>query len=154
MNAVLKIISHKLEEYVNEQQLTVNAEPDWLQYFTRKLAVKEGNLLRIIPLTDVLYLQSHSNYTLIVTESNKYLVSKTMKHFEKNVLHTYFLRVHKSFTINKMWVESLSKSEQCLYMTNGIRIPISKNCKSLTEKVTLSYQKKTIFNKPEHTPIQ
>lgn len=140
MNASLKIISNKLEEYLNQHPHIAGVEPDWLQFFTRKLTVKDGNLFRIIPLTDILYLQSQSNYTLIVTQSKKYLVSKTMKHFESQGLHPYFIRVHKSYIINKMWIETLSKSDQCLFINNSTRIPVSKNCKVLNQKDIFCYQ--------------
>lgn len=133
MDTALQIISQKLEDYISATELVHTHEPLWLQYFTKRLTVKDGNILRMIPLSSILYLQSKSNYTLIVTGNKQFLICKTLKHFESSLVHPYFSRVHNSFIINKMYVDSISKSDQKIKMKNGALIPISKSFKYLNQ---------------------
>ena len=55
---------------------------------------------RILDMEDIFYLKSDSNYTTIHLESNKFVVSKTLKWFTSK-LNIQFFRVHQSFLINR-----------------------------------------------------
>lgn len=92
-----------------------------------RIAVKSGQKIHVIIVSDILYLQAEGDYVHIFTADGKYLKEQTMKYFE-NSLPTQFVRVHRSYIIN---IESISRIElyekqnQQLTLKNGHKIKIS-----------------------------
>lgn len=125
------MISNRIENSLKIDNDLKDTEPLWLQYFTKRLVVKDGTIRRMIPFTNILYLQSQSNYTLIVTTDKRFLVSKTLKHFEELLISLYFLRVHHSFIVNRHYIDSFSKVDQAITLTNGAKIPVTRNFKNI-----------------------
>lgn len=133
MNNALHIISKNILSLSHQDANAFSVEPSWLKYFTKRILVKDRNIVRVIPLTDIIYLQSQSNYTYIHTVHHKILHSKTLKFWCDQIAHDYFQRVHHSYLINKMYIESISKSENTLVLTNGDTVPIARRYNIIDE---------------------
>jgi DNA-binding LytR/AlgR family response regulator len=92
-----------------------------------RIAVKSGQKIHVIIVSDILYLQAEGDYVQIFTNDGKYLKEQTMKYFENN-LPSQFVRVHRSYIIN---IETISRIElyekqnQQLTLKNGHKIKIS-----------------------------
>lgn len=92
-----------------------------------RIAVKSGQKIHVIIVSDILYLQAEGDYVHIFTNDGKYLKEQTMKYFESN-LPSQFVRVHRSYIIN---IEAISRIElyekqnQQLTLKNGHKIKIS-----------------------------
>lgn len=74
---------------------------------------------------NILYLQSEVNYTRIfLREGKTYLSSKTLKHFNGILEGPEFIRIHKSFLVNRLQV--LSITPDYVLLKNGTQLPISR----------------------------
>ncbi len=83
---------------------------------------------------DILYLKANGEYVDYHTLSNVYSCFQRLKQAEKEMEKHDFLRIHRSYIINPIFVESISSSE--ISLKNRILLPLSKNYKeSLTEKM-------------------
>lgn len=131
MNNTLHIISKNILSLSLGHTDELSVEPSWLKYFTKRILVKDRNIVRVIPLSDIIYLQSQSNYTYIHTFHHKILHSRTLKYWCDQIAHDYFHRVHHSYLINKMYIDSISKSENTMVLTNGIIVPIARRYNGL-----------------------
>ena len=81
----------------------------------------------ILPIDSIIAIEAMESYCTIHTTDKKYIVSKNLKHFEtvfENLPN--FLRVHKSWLINKEYIKQYSKSELSIYLTNGLIAKLSK----------------------------
>ena len=98
--------------------------------------VKSSGQQHKINFDEILYIESIKDYVNIKTENQEYIVLDTLKSLE-NQLPENFIRVHKSFTINRDFVTSLNQKE--IVITSNV-IPIG-----------ISYRQSvhTIFNNPE-----
>jgi ABC-type multidrug transport system fused ATPase/permease subunit len=105
-----------------------------------RIAVKSGQKIHVVSVSDILYLQAFGDYIHIFTIDGKYLKEQTMKYFENN-LPLQFVRVHRSYIVN---VESISRIElyerqnHLLTLKNGHQIKISiTGYKLLKQKLNL-----------------
>jgi hypothetical protein len=92
-----------------------------------RIAVKSGQKINVVIVSNIIYLQAFGDYVYIFTDSGKYLKEQTMKYFE-NKLPQQFIRIHRSYIVN---IESISRIElykkqnQLLILKNGHQIKIS-----------------------------
>ena len=58
-----------------------------------------GQMVKLL-LSDILYIEADRNYCKIVTNSNQYLLTTTLKTMEEKLPKHSFLRVHRSYMVN------------------------------------------------------
>lgn len=85
----------------------------------------DGKIFKI-QFNDLLYAEASGNYTKIVTTQQVLLPTMTFSNFEEQLPHNLFLRVHRSFIINK---SKISHVEGNRVFINKTEIPIGVNYK-------------------------
>ncbi|MDR2652426.1 MAG: LytTR family transcriptional regulator [Prevotellaceae bacterium] len=118
----------------NDIQLSTDAEK------LEHIAVKSGQKIHVVNVSDIIYLQAFGDYVHIFTDSGKYLKEQTMKYFETN-LPQQFIRIHRSYIVNIQFIlriELYERQSQLLTLKNGHQIKISSTgYKSLKQKLNL-----------------
>jgi DNA-binding LytR/AlgR family response regulator len=61
--------------------------------------------------SDLLYAQSVKDYISLKTKHGNYLVHMTMKFIEQLLPPDHFMRVHRSYLINKAAIKTLSRMQ-------------------------------------------
>lgn len=81
----------------------------------------------VVPIDQIIAIEAREAYSLIHTPLKKYTVSKNLKHFE-NLLEGVpgYIRVHKSWLINKSKLVSFSKSELSIKLNNNVVAKLSR----------------------------
>jgi len=100
------------------------------KYFTNKLAVTSKNGVEYVNPSDIIFLESKSNYTLISLNNSKTILTpKTLKDFEIQLCNDnlHFIRVHNSFIINSNNALRFLKDEETIIMSNDQKIPLAKS---------------------------
>jgi len=85
----------------------------------------EGRLVKL-NLNDVLYIQGLQNYIQCITKEKRYISHITMKSIEEKLPEDTFVRIHKSYLINKDNIQKIEGNEVQL---GGQKLPISRNYK-------------------------
>ena len=128
LDYLLKPISIKELMEVEERLLNVSkplSTKDEIVKDKIVISIHEGYVVEA--LENILYFQSESNYTTIIRKEGKDLViSKTLKHFENELLEHQFIRIHNSFLINSIYIEKVVKHQSYLMMKGGKKITISR----------------------------
>jgi two-component system, LytTR family, response regulator len=94
-----------------------------------RIVVKTGNKIKIIPLSDVLFLEADDDYVKVHTTEGSFLKNKTLTHFEKLLGERNFVRVHRSFIvkINEITrIDPYEKDSHLAILKTGEKIPVSK----------------------------
>ncbi|MFO7879156.1 MAG: LytR/AlgR family response regulator transcription factor [Bacteroidota bacterium] len=94
-----------------------------------RLVVKKGRAVRILQVSEVIFLTAEDDYVMIHTEKDRYLKSKTMKYFEQH-LPPHFIRIHRSYIINLHAIETIEpykKDVLSVKMSNGKCLHTSKS---------------------------
>jgi two-component system LytT family response regulator len=96
-----------------------------------RLAIPSQEGLTFIALSEIIYLEAESNYTVIhIDDRSKIIVSKTLKDFEELLPPNIFLRIHHSYIINKNRIVKYLKGEGGqVIMTNGSTLDVSRRKK-------------------------
>jgi DNA-binding LytR/AlgR family response regulator len=85
----------------------------------------DGKIYKILQ-TDVLYAEASGNYTRIVTSNNIFMPAMTFSAAEELLRKSMFVRVHRSFIINK---HKISHIEGNRVFIGKIEVPIGSNYK-------------------------
>lgn len=96
---------------------------------SHRIVVKEGPNIRIIPVSDVVYMEAYDDYVKIFTQKEMFLKKKTMSFYEQCLDQSMFIRVHRSYIIQLSQItriEPLEKDTHVALMKTGVRIPLSK----------------------------
>ena len=89
------------------------------------LTLRFNESLRIIKNADIMYCHSDSGYTsFYLVQGEKIMVSKGLKEYEKLLPEDKFLRIHKSYLVNKTFIKEYLK-EGYIRLSNDISLPVA-----------------------------
>jgi DNA-binding LytR/AlgR family response regulator len=91
-----------------------------------ELYVRTDSKIVKVSFSDVTYIEALADYIMIFTNNNKYIVHSTMKGFQSRLPSDQFVRVHRSYIVNKEKIESI---ENLFIVINKKFIPIGASYK-------------------------
>lgn len=93
----------------------------------KNIVVSDKGQQNIIPIESIIAIEAQESYCIIHTTDKKIVASKNLKHFE-TVLESLpqFIRVHKSWMVNKEHIKNYSKSDLSIQLSNGVTTKLSK----------------------------
>lgn len=103
-----------------------------------RVVVKSGSLIRIIPATEIIYIESYDDYVKVFTADDVYLKKKTMNYFEEVLNPQEFLRVHRSIILRLdtiLRIEPYEKTSHIAILKNGSKVPLSRSGYSRLKEV-------------------
>lgn len=102
-----------------------------------KIALSDNNTTRFVSLDDIAYLESNGSYTVFhLRDKQRYTKSRNLKYFEDALQeYTCFVRVHKSFIVNKDHIKAYRKSNQHLELFNGAIVPTAIGYRALVAQL-------------------
>lgn len=86
------------------------------------ITVKSGYDLHKLNYSDILYIESDSEYVVFYLADKKIMSYQTLKSLEKLLPDHLFMRVHRSYIVNREKVTGLKSKDLLL---NNIKIPVS-----------------------------
>ncbi|MBL0013901.1 MAG: response regulator transcription factor [Flavobacterium sp.] len=94
--------------------------------------IKDGYDKVKVKLYDIMYLEALKDYTIVVTAHKRYCVLSGIGNLVKEDPFQSFVRVHRSFAVQKKFVEKIGA--QSLSLINGTAIPIGNSFKESIEE--------------------
>ena len=82
-----------------------------------EIFIKKGSSLVKLKLTDITFIEALENYVSLNTGSEKFTIHFTMKSIENQLPSKMFIRVHRSFIVNKLKIKTIK--ENSLELING-----------------------------------
>jgi len=108
-----------------------------IRYFSRKesapsgdeeIFIKKGSSLVKLKLTEIIYIEALENYVTLNTNNDKFTIHFTMKAIENQLPSGVFIRVHRSFIINKSMIQSIKENTLDLIVGGSVKsIPVGKS---------------------------
>jgi DNA-binding LytR/AlgR family response regulator len=111
-----------------------------LRYFSRKelnqnngvgdheIFIKKGSSLVKLKFRDIVYIEALENYVTLATSEEKYTIHFTMKAIENQLPSGLFIRVHRSFIVNKAMIQTIRESSLDLMVGETEKsIPVGKS---------------------------
>ncbi len=122
----------KSEEEIDDDEVEENDDKkDWTEDLILKdhVFIKKRNRLEKVALNDILYIESDGNYSIITTETKKYILKMSLKKASEFLLTHDFVRVNKSSILNMHEVTSIVLSDNQMILRNKV-FPIGKRYKA------------------------
>jgi DNA-binding LytR/AlgR family response regulator len=108
-----------------------------LRYFSRKeplnnddeeIFIKKGSSLVKLKLREIIYIEALENYVTLNTKDDKFTIHFTMKAIESQLPSGVFIRVHRSFIINKSMIQTIKENSLDLMVGTSLKsIPVGKS---------------------------
>ncbi|WP_197429470.1 LytR/AlgR family response regulator transcription factor [Flavobacterium rakeshii] len=92
----------------------------------QKLVFPSKNGMEILSDNEILFCKSDGAYSFIYTIYKDSYVSKSLGELQKMLSEQNFLRIHKSYLVNRNFIRSFS-SEGLINLANGAELPVSEN---------------------------
>ncbi|HKP32867.1 MAG TPA: LytTR family transcriptional regulator DNA-binding domain-containing protein [Chitinophagaceae bacterium] len=95
-----------------------------------RIVVKTAGRIKIIPLSEIHYLEAADDYVKIFTKDGNFLKKKTMNYFEEVLDPRQFVRTHRSYIVQVQQItriDAYEKENQLAILTSGAKIPVSKS---------------------------
>ena len=108
-----------------------------IRYFTRKeitnsgdeeIFIKKGSSLVKLKLTEIIYIEALENYVTLNTNDDKFTIHFTMKAIESQLPSGVYIRVHRSYIINKSMIQTIKENSLDLIVGGIVKsIPVGKS---------------------------
>ncbi|SDH26153.1 DNA-binding response regulator, LytR/AlgR family [Pedobacter terrae] len=129
----LKAVNRALELHnLNKQTIKSFEIEKTAQKNNRQIAIKVDKKHILIKIDEIQYLESLGNYVKVWKNSDFLLTPRTLASFEDQ-LSTDFIRIHKSFMLNKKYVDYLEGNT--IVLKNGQEVPIGKSYKGTIKQL-------------------
>lgn len=120
--------AEKEEELEQVEQIAELQNEEKRSEVLERIAIKVGQKIEVILVSDILYVQAEGDYVMIHTGQGHYLKEQTMKYFQEHLPHDLFVRVHRSFIVNVLAVsriELFEKQNQLVTLKTGAQLKVS-----------------------------
>ena len=92
---------------------------------------KESSLIKL-KLKEIIYIEALENYVTLNTNDKKFTIHFTMKAIENQLPSEMFIRVHRSFIVNKSMIQTIKENSLDLVVGDTLKnFPIGKSFKDL-----------------------
>jgi DNA-binding LytR/AlgR family response regulator len=91
--------------------------------FEEGIFVKNKKRLEKVMLKDILWVEAYDIYAMIKTSTGQYLLSHSLKTVEEKFPSSHFIRVHRSYLVNKDKIDAIEENDLVIADT---RIPVGK----------------------------
>ena len=108
-----------------------------IRYFSRKepvnsgdeeIFIKKGSSLVKLKLKEIIFVEALENYVTLTTNDEKFTIHFTMKAIENQMPSGVFIRVHRSYIINKSMIQAIKENSLDLIVGNNVKnIPVGKS---------------------------
>ncbi|WP_337968213.1 LytTR family DNA-binding domain-containing protein [uncultured Flavobacterium sp.] len=89
--------------------------------------IKEGHDQTKVKLHEILYLEALKDYTLIITDKKRHCVLSSIGNLLKEDHFQSFIRIHRSFAVQKQFIQKINSTE--ILLNNNITIPVGRSYK-------------------------
>ncbi len=93
--------------------------------------VKTGHDQIKVKLHEILYLEALKNYTILVTEEKRHCVLSNLGEILQEEKFQSFIRIHRSFVVQKQFIQKIGSQE--IELKNNVSIPIGRSYKGSIE---------------------
>jgi DNA-binding LytR/AlgR family response regulator len=107
------------------------------RYFSRKentntgeeeIFIKKGSSLVKLKLKDIIFIEALENYVTLNTNEDRFTIHFTMKAIESQLPSGIFIRVHRSYIINKSMIQTIKENSLDLIVGGALKsIPVGKS---------------------------
>ena len=125
-------LDNTIKKFLSQVTPVTTMSGGWPQSeaFLQRIAVKDRDAIRIIPVSDLLYVEASDDYIKIHTAAGHYLKKGTLSRLADSLDPHHFVRVHRSYLIpvaQLKQIEPYEKESHLALLHCGTRVHVSKS---------------------------
>jgi DNA-binding LytR/AlgR family response regulator len=94
----------------------------------KEVFIKKDSSLIKLKMKDIIYIEALENYITLVTGDKKYTILYTMKGIESQLPPDIFIRVHRSYIINKRMLKAINENSLDMVVGYSLKnLPVGKS---------------------------
>ncbi|MDZ7623855.1 MAG: LytTR family DNA-binding domain-containing protein [Ignavibacteriaceae bacterium] len=132
-----RIFAKRSGNIFNRIKEVINSESEEIKY-TDRIPVKVQDKIVLVPLNEIYFIEADKNYAVINLKDKQYRMRTTLNDLDESLNPDLFIRVHKSFIINKSYVHELEPTfnqEFIIKLTSNKKIPTGKAYKENVQRL-------------------
>lgn len=109
-----------------------------IRYYSRKetpanigdeeIFIKKGSSLVKLKVKEIIYIEALENYVTLNTRDEKFTIHFTMKAIESQLPNGVFVRIHRSFIVNKNMIQTIKENSLDLMVGETLKsLPVGKS---------------------------
>lgn len=113
----MKLTVQRLQERIREPPADLSKLADLLKTFVKPetqylkwLTVPHASDLRVVAVSEILYLQADHKYTTIATRSSTFLLNSSLKEMQSKLDPAVFWQIHRSTVVNISAIDTIFRS--------------------------------------------
>ncbi len=134
-----------LTMYSNAKNMVIEAQ--WMEISSLKdssvpeqksdpqVSIKIGNKMKLIPLTEVTWIESDDYCVKIHTKNKAYSLRKSMKSLEEQLAPYQFVRVHRGALLNLGYLDQVDFEQSVIKLQDASELPLSKSGAQVLRKI-------------------
>lgn len=136
----VELYTKKLKAIADDYlELITNKEINYAgKKYLEKLLIKNKNVIKIIPVSNIDWIEAQGDYVYVHCDSEKFLLHDSLSALEKKLNQKIFVRIHRSFIVNIEKVEKFKANEHGdydVYLKNGIKLKMSRTYRDIFQKL-------------------
>jgi DNA-binding LytR/AlgR family response regulator len=97
-----------------------------------EIFIKNESSLVKLQLKDIIYIEALENYITLNTNDKRFTIHFTMKAIESQLPTEFFIRVHRSFIVNKSFIQTIHENSLDLIVGDTLKnFPVGKSFRDL-----------------------
>lgn len=114
----------------------------------KEVFIKKESTLVKLKMPEIVYVEALENYVTIVTGEKKFTILYTMKGIENQLPADLFVRIHRSFIINKKMINIINENSLDLNVGYSVKnLPIGKSYRqNLMNDITIVDKKNPVYH--------
>jgi len=129
---LIKPISYSRFSRAVDRTIKYNLQKSAGNNENKEVFVKKGSTLVKLKMKEIIYIEALENYVTLATGNRKFTFLNTMKRLESQLPSDIFIRVHRSFIVNRRMIQTIRESSLDLIVGNNIlNIPVGKSYRAL-----------------------
>ena len=94
--------------------------------------VKKGTALVKLKIKDIVFIEALENYVTLNTNNERFTIHFTMKGVENQLPSGVFIRIHRSYIVNKSMIQAIKENSLDLFVGDTFRnLPLGKSYRDL-----------------------
>lgn len=111
----------KIMKYYSGRSMPVTAGDE-------EIFIKKASTLVRLKLKEIMYVEALENYVSVITRDEKYTIHFTMRAIEQQLPSGLFVRIHRSYMVNKSVIRSISENSLTIHVgTTPKTLPVGKS---------------------------
>lgn len=130
-----RILAKKSDDILTTIQDVFSLKQNNKQYVER-ISIKVDDKIVLVPVDEIYFIEANKNYAIINLKDKSYRMRTTLNDLDEKLVPASFIRVHKSFIVNKNYVQELEPTfnqEFIIKLSSGKKIPTGKAYKEKVE---------------------